>query len=658
MSHSSKNGYSVNGYPKKHVERYQDPVREFVNRLESGGWEPRPTSSGMWESFCPAHSTRGESRNRSLQVNTGDDGRCLLHCFGNDCRLEDIAGSVGMEVTQLFPKKDEPMNYGSNGDHRRRFGSARDATSHLVSEFGEPEVYRYTPDFWILRFSTKDGKDIRPVSRTDSGWAICDPSKTGLPLYNLKALRDLPDGSTVWVVEGEKCVEIFRRLGIPATTSCHGSKAASKTDWSPLARFKVVLNPDNDSPGEDYARAVAGILGALPKPPEVRFVRFANLPPSGDIEQHLENCGGFDDAAIREDLERMVAESSPETLPGKPEIEVITLRDIKNLIGEGGRFLSKNFMVKHHLNALGAQEKVGKTHLALDICRRIYFAQEWPNGDPASFAAGTRTLWIPGDRHHDEVMERGEAMGVPPEAFILNGQKNDEFGGINLDDPENLSRLDQLCQENRPALIVIDTLNGTTARKMNDAVEVAAFFNPIIDIAKRNETTILALTHLNKSGDFLNLRIKGVARALWTLTAPDPTTPDRRRLEIKGNFPMPMPMGVTLHELGAEYDWDPPAPAPEEGDRRHGGGGRPQGSRVVAKDWVLSKLQEENHRRATLLQEEAAETGICVKPTFWRAVEDLEKEGKIIRDGKPFILHLRQSAKSDDDIYWDTPLSQ
>ena len=450
MSYSNGKISRVNGHSEKHAESYQDPVQEFVRRLKAGGWEPRPISNEMWESLCPAHAILGEHYKKNLQVKTGEDGRCLVHCFARNCKIEDIVRAVGMEVFQLFPAKDKGVNHVTNGsvDTRPRFESPREASERFVRDFGEPTVYKYDSSFWILRFTTGNGKDIKPVSRNERGWAVCDPAKSNLPLYNLKTLKELPDGATVWVVEGEKCVDIMSRLGIPATTSCHGSGAAKKSDWSPLARFRVILNPDNDSPGEDYARAVAGILGALPKPPEIRYVRFSNLPSAGDIEQHLENCAGFDDVAIREDLERLASEA--DLLPRTPKIEAVTLADIKVLMGDTSRFLSNQFMIRHHVNILYAKEKVGKTHVALDICRRIYHGLEWPNGEPPTFPVGTRTLWVCGDRHQDEVLERGEMMGIPLDAIILNSTKGDEYGSLDLDDSGNRERLDMLCTESIP----------------------------------------------------------------------------------------------------------------------------------------------------------------------------------------------------------------
>ena len=56
--------------------------------------------------------------------------------------------------------------------------------------------------------------------------------------------------------------------------------------------------------------------------------------------------------------------------------------------------------------------------------------------------------------------------GIPLDAIILNSTKGDEYGSLDLDDSGNRERLDMLCAEYHPGLIVIDTVGGTTSKKL------------------------------------------------------------------------------------------------------------------------------------------------------------------------------------------------
>jgi len=58
----------------------------------------RQTSREQWIACCPAH----DDRSPSLGIRRTDDGRVLLHCFAG-CSVEEILGSMGLEVDTLFP---------------------------------------------------------------------------------------------------------------------------------------------------------------------------------------------------------------------------------------------------------------------------------------------------------------------------------------------------------------------------------------------------------------------------------------------------------------------------------------------------------------------------------------------------------------------------
>jgi putative DNA primase/helicase len=75
------------------------------------------------------------------------------------------------------------------------------------------------------------------------------------PLYGLDRLAARPKAPVV-VTEGEKAADAAALLLLDhvAVTSPGGSKAAKAADWSPLAGRHVVIWPDNDAPGQAYAR--------------------------------------------------------------------------------------------------------------------------------------------------------------------------------------------------------------------------------------------------------------------------------------------------------------------------------------------------------------------------------------------------------------------
>lgn len=119
-----------------------------------------------------------------------------------------------------------------------------DATGKLIAV-----VYRYDPPGQRKQFRPWDAKRRR----------MAPPEPR--PLYNQPGLIT---ASEVVLVEGEKCAQALIDAGVVATTAMHGANAPiDKTDWSPLSGKSVLIWPDRDKPGWNYASLAAqAILAA------------------------------------------------------------------------------------------------------------------------------------------------------------------------------------------------------------------------------------------------------------------------------------------------------------------------------------------------------------------------------------------------------------
>ena len=248
---------------------------------------------------CPFHA----DGHPSASVHAGDDGIWRFKChacgwYGDifDVRahtagkpIEDVlreAAAANLPVRRAAEAQPAAKVWPSLADIEASYGSRLDA------------VYRYTDpdsgavDLAVVRYIEAGRKSIMPYIPHSGGW-IARGHPEPRPLYNRTRVRA---SGTVVVVEGEKCVHILDRLGIVATTSPSGSKAAGKADWAPLAGKSVYIWPDADDPGAAYARDVAGILSGLAQPPTVRMVDPAALGLSGsdDVEQYIARYATLD----------------------------------------------------------------------------------------------------------------------------------------------------------------------------------------------------------------------------------------------------------------------------------------------------------------------------------------------------------------------------
>jgi len=122
---------------------------------------------------------------------------------------------------------------------------------------------------YVARFDIAGGKQFLPLTwcrHTDTGNAAWRWKSWPVPrpLYGLDRLATRPDAPVI-VCEGEKATDAASRL-LPdyvAVTSSHGSKSAAKADWVALRQRHVVIWPDADETGDNYAAGVVRCLAAI-----------------------------------------------------------------------------------------------------------------------------------------------------------------------------------------------------------------------------------------------------------------------------------------------------------------------------------------------------------------------------------------------------------
>lgn len=153
----------------------------------------------------------------------------------------DLLGRAREMPVRRSSKKDAPVD--ELGPATAKWDYL-DAAGHLIAV-----VYRYDPP--------GQKKQFRPWDAKRRKMAPPDPR----PLYNQPGMTS---AAQVVLVEGEKCAQTLIGVGFVATTAMHGANApVDKTDWSPLSGKAVLIWPDRDKPGWDYAaQAAQAILSA------------------------------------------------------------------------------------------------------------------------------------------------------------------------------------------------------------------------------------------------------------------------------------------------------------------------------------------------------------------------------------------------------------
>jgi hypothetical protein len=242
---------------------------------------------------------------------------------------------------------------------------------------------------------------------------------------------------------------------------------------------------------------------------------------------------------------------------------------------------------------------------------------------------------VPGDRHYSQLLDLAAKYNLPDEALLVNAPQSDPTGGLDLDDPTVLAALADRIQRERPGLVIVDTVGMTTAMNLCRPEDARAYFEPLMEIAQQTAVPFLLLTHLSKDANALGRRIVEKARVVWKMTTPDPEEqPNRRRVWVDKTYVAnPPAMGMTIADTGCSFDFNPPiAPEPNKG-------GRTPESREKAREFILEALRRTNDQKASQLCDAWEKAGNN-KNAFWRARDEMVKDGEITCKGKPFIMHL------------------
>jgi putative DNA primase/helicase len=140
-------------------------------------------------------------------------------------------------------------------------------------------------------FIQKDGKDDktfrqkRPDPQNPKRWIFNLDGVERLPYRVSELIEAIGNGQTIFIPEGEECVDALRQIDVPATCNSEGAEK-----WKPeLAQYfrdaDVVLLPDNDEPGFRHINQVGATLTGVAK--RIRVLILPDLRPKGDIAEWL-----------------------------------------------------------------------------------------------------------------------------------------------------------------------------------------------------------------------------------------------------------------------------------------------------------------------------------------------------------------------------------
>lgn len=458
----------------------------------------------------------------------GGDTRCRLidreagaifcsHCFseGNGDFIEAVRHFRAVDRAEALRLIAEHLGITSEAPA----ASGQTTPKQLAGTWVYPDqagapLYRVKRFEWIEMGKPK--KEFFQERYVDGKWVLGLKGVEPVP-YNWAAITASPR-KPIYIVEGEKCADALIAWKLPATTASGGSN--SKLDWSKyLAGRDVVIFPDNDKPGHEYALRVADQLHQAGR--KIKVVFLPGLAPKGDVADWIA-AGG-----TRDELRQIVKETpiwdgrpfsyqgdgKDSAPPAAGEKKSTGFSYVPKLINPEHvksvpiQWLWENKIPLEMITVFAGRQGGGKTFWSCFLAAVITNGWKWPDGTDSPMGS---VLFFYGEDLIDKTMiPRLKAQGADLSKIrILDGftefLDGKEVGEMEL----TLKAVEQIrgainATEQETGLpvrlVVVDPVsNHWGGVKENDNAQVREVLKPIQRLAGETGASFLLITHFGK----------------------------------------------------------------------------------------------------------------------------------------------------------------
>lgn len=512
-----------------------------------------------------------------------------------------------------------------------------------------------------------EGKWLRPMKPNGSSTSFTVGGiPTPRPLYRLPELLAADPAAPVYVVEGEKAADALAALGHVVTTS-GSATSADGADWSPLKGRQVIVWPDNDEPGNDYAAQVAAKARAVGARCEFLDASALNLPPAGDCFDWLQANPGATAAEVLA-LPRMLPVTTVET-PAADNGWRLDLRRGDTIKSRKVEWCWDGYLPLGKLVVFCGPPGCGKTTITHSMGATITRGGRWPDGSKA--LRGDVVYWSGEDDAEDTITPRLKAAGADMSRVHLVGDARAEDGETAAFDPAHDIDLLRAALKAIPSpvrLLVIDPIVSAISGDGHKSNDVRRGLQPLVDLAAELRCAIIGITHFSKgtAGRDPVERVTGsiafgaLARLVMVATKqPEEGERPARRVLMRAKSNIGPDGGGFVYDVEMRELQDDPGHfasvvvwgEPVEGSARdilaeaEAEGGR--GEEEETREWLRSELQD-GGKPQQHIRKEANAAGFA-----WRTVERAKaalgiKSSKTGFDGG-WVWNFPKTAKNPED---------
>ena len=475
--------------------------------------------NGSWLASCPlpTHGQGNGDKNPSLSITDGQDGKPLFKCHGG-CEQHDVFAAI--RDYGLLPDLEPRAELLASIQPLPQLQQTLEQEWHYTDEDG-------VTLFIKQRYKTNDskGKTYKQLRVDEDGRRHSSITGARIVPYNLPEVEDARKaGRTVFLTEGEKAADALKSIGVIATCTHQGASSFPEDAIQYFAGLNVVILPDNDKVGWEYAKKAVKAIKQVAN--SIRVLDLQLEEAKEDAYEYVHDYAGTKqhlsdyvknysqrvtiegDVTIPERFttkeenttevnQDLTTESLPQTLSRQP-FKIEQLDDIDD---EPVEWLIEGVIPKKAFVALYAPPASFKSFIALDIAECIATGREFLTKPVKHQGA---VLYIAGEGHGGigariKAMKKHHNTPAGAPVFFLRKQINLRSSTSDIQDLIQAVDEIQATQDIQFELVVIDTLaRAFGGGNENASEDMGAFITAAGAIQGRYNCALLVVHHAGK----------------------------------------------------------------------------------------------------------------------------------------------------------------
>ena len=262
-------------------------------------------ANGQWVASCPVpgHGKGNGDKNPSLSIDINEQGVPLFHCHGG-CSQEDVFQTIReLHLLPELMERPDPL------------ANIKPIPRNVFEQEWQYQDEDRTTVFVKQRFKIGEtGKTYRLYKVDADGRRHSSLADARIVPYNLPALLDAKTaGRNIFLVEGEKAADAITSIGMIATTAHAGAGSWPEAITEYFAGAQVIILPDNDTPGWQYAHKAAAAI--LPIAKSVKVVDLGLQGQGDDAYEFLAEGGSKDKLVALVKAASIITSADQVTMP-------------------------------------------------------------------------------------------------------------------------------------------------------------------------------------------------------------------------------------------------------------------------------------------------------------------------------------------------------